>query len=327
MGDSIIGLGAIQYLKKIIPNSRITYGLPSWIIPLYSKVKTSANDFLNIDFKNPEDLIRLYKDLFNKKYDLVFELHQSKRTGRFYGLNSKIFNYSYYYHNHHRQADESSFVRDQGQKKPIIQRDLDGIWGGLSDYTEETLNVPNYLNFYPQMKLSDDHVGSNKIIFGVTGTRWTKLWPLENYFELAKQILTLKSSIEILIPLSNSKMDQIIENKLNSLGLPPQCKIIKRPLDELPTIVEGAKFYVGNDTGLKHLCIALGMKTFSFFGPEEPMEWHPYDRSKHHYFFIDNLECRTRISHYCPLNECDSMICLKDITPISVLENIKSQLK
>ncbi|MFN8371029.1 MAG: hypothetical protein U0T83_10460, partial [Bacteriovoracaceae bacterium] len=65
----------------------------------------------------------------------------------------------------------------------------------------------------------------------------------------------------------------------------------------------------------------------TFFGPEEPKEWHPYDVKKHPYFFIDKLECRTQISHYCPLNTCDSMICLNQITPALVVTKVLELLK
>jgi heptosyltransferase-2 len=73
-----------------------------------------------------------------------------------------------------------------------------------------------------------------------------------------------------------------------------------------------ASMYIGNDTGLKHICIALGVKTYTFFGPEPPLEWHPY-------FYIEGLECRTRDAHFCGLSECESMVCLKDITVESCL--------
>ena len=86
-----------------------------------------------------------------------------------------------------------------------------------------------------------------------------------------------------------------------------------------------ANVYIGNDTGLKHLAIALGLKTYTFFGPEPPNEWHPYDQNSHPFFYIEDLECRTQNAHYCGLSECNSMICM-DFKIESVYERVKGDL-
>ena len=75
-----------------------------------------------------------------------------------------------------------------------------------------------------------------------------------------------------------------IERKLKESGLPNQVEFLKSSLSNLNEHLAGSVCYIGNDTGLKHICIALGVKTFTFFGPEPPLEWHPYDKVKHPYY-------------------------------------------
>ena len=123
--------------------------------------------------------------------------------------------------------------------------------------------------------------------------------------------------------MSKSEFDQNLKKKIHSKDV----IFIEKPLSELPLEMAKADLYIGNDTGIKHLAIALGLPTLSFFGPEPPLEWHPYNEKAHPYFYIDGLDCRTASAHYCPLSQCDSMICLNTITAKSVYNTILSELE
>ena len=50
--------------------------------------------------------------------------------------------------------------------------------------------------------------------------------------------------------------------------------------------------FLGNDSGPRHVALAVGTPTVTLFGPEHPFEWHPYPEEKHPIFFIDQLACR-----------------------------------
>lgn len=314
MGDSIMGLSTLLWLKKIYPKARIIYGLPSWIIPLYRNVSIPADDIINVDLKSAKDWWRVFKDVKKANPDRIHELHLAGRTSKFFNLFSKLTGVPYSFHNHH--LSEKSEIHDQGVIKPLIQRDLDGAWSFLG----EGSTLPRFQDFEPRMEVKGSKQEKDQVILGVVATRETKMWPLNYYVELAKKI-----SSKVIIPLSKSEADSRIKEKLMSIGLPGNVEIIHESLSELPLILAGSRFYIGNDTGLKHLCIALGMGTFTFFGPEPPMEWHPYSKERHPYFYIDDLECRTREAHFCSLHHCDSMICLNQITVDEVLDTLERQ--
>ena len=52
MGDSIMCLATLQWLRELYPEAKIVYGLPSCIIPLYKNVQTAADSYLNVDLKS-----------------------------------------------------------------------------------------------------------------------------------------------------------------------------------------------------------------------------------------------------------------------------------
>ena len=119
-------------------------------------------------------------------------------------------------------------------------------------------------------------------------------------------------------------MDQELKRKFNSLGVVGNVQFCEVSLAQLPREIATAQLYIGNDTGIKHLSIALGLKSISFFGPEPPEEWHPYDKSEHPFFYIDPLDCRTEKAHFCGLSTCESMICLNQFTPDSVYQEFEN---
>lgn len=321
MGDSVIGLGAVQFLKKLHPNDEVVYGVPSWVAPLYSNVGTNADRIVPISLKSLGDWWALLRFMWREQFDIVIEMHQSGRTRKFFSFARKLMGFRYFYHNHNLSSGTE--VHDQGIQKPNIQRDLDGVWSAACRYLSEKPGYPHYLEYTPKLSLSLEK--KNRIILGVVATRETKMWPLDHFVVLAKKLIE-HYQCEVVIPLSPSEIDQNIKMSLKDLGMPDSVEFLIRPLDQLPAELGTARLYIGNDTGLKHIAIALGIPSVSFFGPERPLEWHPYDTQMNPYFFIDGLKCRTDRSHFCGLHQCDVMDCMNGITVDEVFSKCKELL-
>jgi heptosyltransferase-2 len=323
LGDSVMGLSAVQYLKQLYPESNIIYAVPQWIAPLYKDVQTKADSIYPLKLTGFNDALNLLVDLKRLKVGHVHEMHQSGRGAKFFKWICYILNIRYTAHNHHLTSVTG--VVDQGKILPLIQRDLDGIFSFLGKGER-----PKFLSFVPKMIPKENEARECKgpfLIMGVVATRATKMWPFSNYIELIKLIYQKFPQYTVIIPLSKSLEDKKIKEKLLELGLPKNAKIVEWNLSELPLKFEKATLYVGNDTGLKHLAVSLGIKTYTFFGPEPVNEWHPYDGLKHPYFYLEELTCRTRTHHYCGLSVCDlkedNMYCLTFFKPSDVLLKIE----
>lgn len=326
LGDSVMGLSSLQYLKSIYPKANIIYAVPQWVAPLYKNTTIAADEVYPLSIHSIQDIFKLFFYLKKKKVDHIHEMHQTGRGQKVFKFLSIILGISYSAHNHHIKVKTG--VRDQGIIKPLIQRDLDGVYSflGQQDF------VPNYINFSPKIAMINRHIKKKRVILGVVATRKTKMWPLEYYLKLAKMIIESYSAVEVVIPLAKSADDQKIKLELERIGLFAGLSIVQIPLDELVKYFSESSFYVGNDTGLKHIAVATEIKTFTLFGPEPANEWHPYDDKQHPYFYRENLSCRTRNHHYCGLSECDlekqdSMQCLNFFTPEIVFKEIESTCK
>lgn len=320
-----MGLATVQYLRELFPESRIIYAVPAWIAPLYKNVLTAADEIYPLKLNSFSDILDLFAYLTNEKVDAIHEMHQSGRGKKIFSLFQFFSRIRYTAHNHHLESGTE--IIDQGVKKELIQRDLDGVY---SFYGKEK-TLPSFLNYTPSLELKNKVINKKQIILGVVATRETKMWPLKNYVELAKLIAAEKPETKIVIPLSKSAVDLKIKNELLQIGLPSSALIVHWPLENLSQEFAGSTLYIGNDTGIKHLAIAVGVKTFTFFGPEPVSEWHPYDSKAHPYFYRENLPCRTRTHHYCGLSVCDlkgneHMQCLTHFTPSSVFKEIQNYM-
>ncbi len=324
MGDSIMGLSALQYIRELYPEAKIIYAIPSWITPLYKNVDIECDQVISCDLKNAKDWVALFKKMRALKPDVIFEMHLAGRTFKFFNTYSKLFRTPYFFHDHHSKKSKKYHVPngilDQGVIKPVIQRDLDGVYSCLSKKEE----IPNFLNYTPV--ISAEKAKKKRLVLGVVATRATKMWPLDYYVELAKICSKSFPNLSIKIPLSKSEGDLEIKERLEELNINDYAEIVHIPLSQLPRFIGNSKLYVGNDTGLKHLAIATGVKSYTLFGPEPPNEWHPYDEEAHPYFYKDPLECRTRTAHYCGLSNCSSMICLNEFMPRDVFARIEKDL-
>ena len=317
MGDSIIGLSTIQYLRDIYPKATIIYAVPPWIKPLYNNIQCAADEIISLELSSIKNWYKQWLALKKYHIDIVFELFQSGRTHHFFNLWNFFGGPTYFAHNHHKKEGD---IFDQGVIKPNIQRDLDGAWTYFKNQ-EET--PPSYLKYPPKMKVITSTKNRQQITLGVVATRKTKMWPLDHYKKFIQLAEKNIPNYHIVIPLGPG--DQWIADELSYLSL-NNYSIIQEKLEQLPKILEPSDLYIGNDTGLKHICVSLDIPTYTLFGPEPPLEWHPYDESMHQYYFLTPLECRTRDAHFCGLSQCESMICLNQFRAEDLLEKVISLL-
>jgi ADP-heptose:LPS heptosyltransferase len=73
---------------------------------------------------------------------------------------------------------------------------------------------------------------------------------------------------------------------------------------------------VGNDCGLMHIAVALGLPTLSIFGPSEPAAWFPYRDADAQRFLVANAPCRPCYGHEREL--CNENHCMAEFSPAQI---------
>ncbi|MFZ0451770.1 MAG: glycosyltransferase family 9 protein, partial [Desulfatiglandaceae bacterium] len=145
-------------------------------------------------------------------------------------------------------------------------------------------------------------------------------WPMENYTELIKKILSAHESAFILLTGSQDEQEEsaalvesVDRNRCRSLA----GKV--RFLD-LPALYSISDFMISNDSGPAHFAAVTDMPTYVFFGPETPRLYGSLGKTTPLYA---NLACSPCVSAYNHRKSpCRDNVCLKVITPEEVLEMI-----
>ncbi|MBI4654803.1 MAG: glycosyltransferase family 9 protein [Nitrospirae bacterium] len=108
----------------------------------------------------------------------------------------------------------------------------------------------------------------------------------------------------------------------------------KTTIKEMAALCSIADLVLSNDTGVSHIACALGRPTITIFGPEPPMLCGELMKNEKRIFV--EVPCRNdniffglefKDARRCKKENCDSLICMKKITPDMVLKKIQELLK
>jgi len=94
---------------------------------------------------------------------------------------------------------------------------------------------------------------------------------------------------------------------------------------ELAAVLQRCALLVSNDSGPKHLAVALGVPTVTIFGPTHPGAWQP-PSGPHAVVEAAGLDCLHCNHTHCPLPGERHMRCMRDVTVEQVVEACRARL-
>jgi ADP-heptose:LPS heptosyltransferase len=144
-----------------------------------------------------------------------------------------------------------------------------------------------------------------------------KLWPVENFLDLAARVtgnLRLKT-----ILLVGPAEGEYLGSGLGWMRSMSPIWAEDLPLIHVASLLDRCRCYIGNDSGITHLAAAVGIPTVSLFGPTDPEIWGP--RGEGVAILRKNPGCS-------PCNEeelerCSQRRCLELIEVEEVIERVR----
>src|SRR5262249_14376618 len=90
--------------------------------------------------------------------------------------------------------------------------------------------------------------------------------------------------------------------------LAPGTRVLSAPdVAALAGVIAPLRALVGTDSGPRHLAVAFGVPTYTWFGPAHPAAWTPDD--PRHAYLRTNLPCRA-----CERTRCAHWNCLPSLS-------------
>ncbi|MCE5300199.1 MAG: glycosyltransferase family 9 protein [Spirochaetia bacterium] len=275
IGDIVLSTPVINVLNDACQSPRITYLLKKeyenfkYLLPHTAEVIT-------YDKKNPFDFIRVAARLRSGRFDLAVNLHASFRSALITYLSGAKFRLV---HNHSGSDYFTSVpLGIKEETKSIIERDLDTLAPlKLGEPTVEQKKTRLVLNDDYTRYIDDEEIWLT-VGLGIGAKRENKMWPADRFASLGLKLVADGYNIAVFCANSERKKG---EDVVGSIG--PKAKLYCG-LDflRLAFFLNKLRLFAGNDSGLRHMAAALGIKTVTLFGPENPVEWHPYSEKDGH---------------------------------------------
>ena len=162
-------------------------------------------------------------------------------------------------------------------------------------------------------------VNSNKpIIIFVPGGAFgqSKCWPADRFAQTAERLISGYNA-EIIISVAANREEQQIAGEICSLSRYELVSLAETPisLGELKALFSIAGLVISNDTGPRHIAIALRRKVISLFGPNDPA-WTD-SRYENEIQIVGNAPCAP-----CARPKCKEArhLCMESITVEMVCE-------
>ncbi|MBA4239344.1 MAG: hypothetical protein C0448_01370 [Sphingobacteriaceae bacterium] len=156
-----------------------------------------------------------------------------------------------------------------------------------------------------------------------------KNWPFENWLLLFKHLSNTT------IVLLGDATETHLNNAMNSKEFPNVISLIgKTSLSEVMGIIYHSNYYMGLDSGLMHMAVALNKPSFTIWGASNP-KLYGYDwmGTKHKIISL-NLACSpcsswlsANTSRVSNPNQCPDFKCIKDISVEMVTDELEAFMK
>lgn len=276
---------ALHALCQHFPGAQLDIGIPAEYEPLFRHAPYVKTRYLFSRDKNPAASL-----LRKEKYDLALVFHAShslRRLARSAKAGRTLI------HHHSRKAwnfGSDTPIVSLGQPMGATERDLNVVrtlgWDGTPPPT--SLYCPKEWTDKARERWFPGGIEGNLVLFSPGASRLSKRWPLERYAALAES-LGPEVTLGVVVPHEK----EFLADHRSMERIKRRATLIVTPtLEEAMGALSLGKAFVGSDSGLKHVAVALGLSTVTVFGPESVGEWHPYSGKKH-VALQNKVLCRT----------------------------------
>jgi ADP-heptose:LPS heptosyltransferase len=330
LGDTVLMTAPLAELRAAYPAAEIhALVLKPWASLLEHD---PAVDRIHTYVRHPEPaarakaLARVALTLRREHYDCVVCFHAGPSSSMLaFATGAPV--RSVHFHGHKDKNRHSTVtVPGKGQLKPAIERDMDAVRAlGLHVPAGRLprLALQSVEKDWARARLAQSRMSAPVLALGLGSSRPTKSWPVERFAALAVGWCKARpagSALAIAGPGEEAKVHaflRAIDDLLSATEPDVAARAAIRSriaaesrlsIRQVAAVLSQVAVLAGNDSGPRHLAVAVGTPTVTLFGPEHPFEWHPYPTAEHPYFFIDSLACRRDadpgMPAWCGLHEC-----------------------
>jgi heptosyltransferase-2 len=282
MGDVVLQTATVNWLRALFGDKlRITFVTSKEFSSLIEG-HPGINEVLSFDRKNGESWKSFTKKIGeidnSHPFDLILDLHGTLRSFRLRLSLWRIPALSVDKRRWERffltkvkgrwfKRFISSRLGNEGQVKRIIN-DFEAIFNdhkGIRRTIEKVSGSSDELTSLP--RIHKNVLNESYIVLAPSASFESKRWFVDRFVELAEKIIQQDFLTVVVLAGPDDHFCEAF-NKINS----PKLKNLqgKTSLKDSMSILSGASFCIGNDSGMNHIAEAFGVPCLTLFGPTDP---------------------------------------------------------
>jgi len=140
-------------------------------------------------------------------------------------------------------------------------------------------------------------------------------WPGERFARLAEGLMAEEGARAVVFAgpgeeaLAHEVFDQITGGNKTFVAAPT--------LGQLAACLEQCQLFIGNDTGPRHLAVALGVPTIALMGQKATKVWGIYSEEQKHWVVQKSVHCQPCEKAYCDDNICMTAIAVEEVATLA----------
>ncbi len=325
LGDTIAAMPALQAIRHQFPEHRIillsetpsaTHLPPAEILGGSGLVDSFITYKFEYNFRSFFSLLKTLHNLARKNVSSLIYLVPSTRTWlkRFRDLSifrlcgfRNILGIKGFPINPYPRSLDGQLLSVPPESEALLGRlRLSGIEGPEDNHLGVDLFLTEDEKFTASAWLEQHGLGAGGTTgwFAVCpGSKWpSKRWPLGNYELIGQRLITELGLVPVVV---GGKEDIAAGETLISQWGAGFNAAGKFKVRVSASLLEQARFYLGNDTGVMHVAAAVGIPCVAVFSAQDwPDRWNPLPiRGQTHRIFRSHVPCAG----------CRSMNCSKDL--------------
>jgi ADP-heptose:LPS heptosyltransferase len=274
LGDVVLSTPLLEVLRQVRPDAWIDYVTYPAHAPVL-KHHPGVNRILTIpSHANPIETVRLARQLRRPRAAWFFDLLSNPRSALHVALARPRVSVG-------QKTGIRSVVYSHGRPRPLARESQ--VMGHLDKLVPMLGAVgPRLPRVYVTDAERDGAIrrfspgDARPTVVIHPGATWPwRLWPLDRWSELIHALLAARSDLRTLVVTPPGDSGPVLPD------LPASPRLVVLPqlsLRELMAVLATATAYVGNDGGVLHTAVALGVPTVGLFGGEnDPGAWFPYE--------------------------------------------------
>jgi predicted lipopolysaccharide heptosyltransferase III len=300
IGDTVLATPSLFALKRFLPNATVDILLEDWVAPVLDGFP-HVDNVITLERKSTASRARVARQLRANNYDVVYNLHGGTTATlltRATGASHRVGYHTYQYARLHNHLSPSSSMLWGRDKTHSVEQQLALLgWTGVPVSDRPPTKLAVTAAAFASITTRLREAGLANMPFAVmhpAAAFATKQWAADKFGQVAEDLQSRGLAV-IAITTGNEKA---IIDEMNQNTATPVTAFTDLLLPEITALLDRARFFIGNDSGIAHIAAAVETPSVVIFGSSNTAHWRPWAKAAAE-IVLEEMECQPCHGYYC----------------------------